>query len=188
MSLKYNQYYQTENLFGDPYPELIHFFATYPQKGKVLDLGCGQGRDAISIARLGYEVVGMDNSRVGIEQMIQIAERENLPLTGLVSNMYEMDDFTGFDFILLDSMFHFLKADLDKETGLIKKIMVGIDEGSHVIFCIQDSGKKVQILNEILNVDNIYSKLLDQSIEYLFEDKKTGHKSKSKYRLIIVRK
>lgn len=54
MTATYDKYYQTENLFGDPYPELIEFFANYPKKGKVLDLGCGQGRDAIAIAQLGY--------------------------------------------------------------------------------------------------------------------------------------
>ncbi len=188
MSIKYNQYYQTENLFGAPYPELIQFFATFPQKGKVLDLGCGQGRDAIPIARMGYEVVGIDHSKVGVEQMIEIAKRENLALTGLVSNIYEVDDFKDFDFILLDSMFHFLKADLHRETSLIQKIMTGMDVGSLIIFCIQDSGKKVKILNEIVKAFKTYSTIRDQPIEYLFEDKETGHKSKTKYRQIIVQK
>lgn len=37
MPVTYDKYYQTENLFGEPYPELIEFFAEYPRKGKVLD-------------------------------------------------------------------------------------------------------------------------------------------------------
>lgn len=41
MTVTYDKYYQTENLFGDPYPELIKFLTDYPKKGKVLDLGCG---------------------------------------------------------------------------------------------------------------------------------------------------
>lgn len=69
MKVAYDKYYQTENLFGKPYPELIKYFSTYPKQGKVLDLGCGQGRDSIPIARLGFDVTGIDNSRVGIEQM-----------------------------------------------------------------------------------------------------------------------
>jgi hypothetical protein len=44
----YDKYYKTENLFGDHYPELIEFLAQYPKKRRVLDLGCGQGRDAIT--------------------------------------------------------------------------------------------------------------------------------------------
>ena len=85
MTVPYDKYYQTENLFGKPYPELIEFFAEYSKRGKVLDLGCGQGRDAITLARLGYTVVGIDKSKVGVEQMNRIAEAESLTVTGKVS-------------------------------------------------------------------------------------------------------
>ncbi|MCB0845307.1 MAG: methyltransferase domain-containing protein, partial [Bacteroidetes bacterium] len=81
MKVPYDKYYLTENLFGKPYPELIEFFSQNPQKGKVLDLGCGQGRDAIALARLGYSVTGIDNSKVGIEQMNQVAQTEKLNLS-----------------------------------------------------------------------------------------------------------
>ncbi|MEZ4951696.1 MAG: methyltransferase domain-containing protein, partial [Saprospiraceae bacterium] len=76
----YDKYYQTEDLFGSPYPELIAFFTKLPSKGNVLDLGCGQGRDAIALARMGYSVTGIDNSSVGIKQMNQIAKNEKLDL------------------------------------------------------------------------------------------------------------
>lgn len=50
MTVTYDKHYETENLFGDPYPELIEFFDKYSRKGNLLDLGCGQGRDAIPLA------------------------------------------------------------------------------------------------------------------------------------------
>ena len=37
MAASYNSFYQTENLFGDPYPELIDFFANYPDKEYVFE-------------------------------------------------------------------------------------------------------------------------------------------------------
>ena len=186
MAVSYDSFYQTENLFGDPYPELIDFFTTYPRKGKVLDLGCGQGRDAIPLARLGYEVMGVDHSKVGIDQMSQIAKTENLPLIGWVADVYEFDDFANFDFVLLDSMFHFTKNDLQKETDLIKKIISKVDHDCLIVFCIQDTGKKVTILNEILNFEHQLHRLIDQKLEYIFEDPTTGHQSKTTYRMIIV--
>ena len=65
----YDKYYQTADLFGQPYPELIEFFQQYEPKGSLVDLGCGQGRNAIPLARLGYNITVIDSSKVGVEQM-----------------------------------------------------------------------------------------------------------------------
>ena len=142
MKVSYDNYYLTENLFGKPYPELIEFFLNTSKKGKVLDLGCGQGRDAIPLARIGFSVLGIDNSKVGIEQMNQIAKTEGLNLKGKVANIFEFNELAEYDFILLDSMFHFTKKDKKKETEFIKKIISKTKGGCLIIFCIQDTGKK----------------------------------------------
>ncbi|GAB4420923.1 MAG: hypothetical protein OHK0039_35150 [Bacteroidia bacterium] len=122
MTVAYDAYYQTENLFGEPYPELIAFFTEYPRKGKVLDLGCGQGRDAIALARLGYAVTGIDSSKVGVEQMNLIGQNEKLNLAGQLGDIYIFNNFDKFDIALLDSMFHFSKKDKKKEIELVKKL------------------------------------------------------------------
>ena len=88
MSTTYDELYETEDLFGNPYPELIDYFTSQSNKGRVLDLGCGQGRNAIPLARLGFEVTGVDLTKVGISQMNQIAKSENLTLVGVLSDMY----------------------------------------------------------------------------------------------------
>jgi tellurite methyltransferase len=188
MTVAYDKYYQTESLFGNPYPELMVFFAGYTKKGKVLDLGCGQGRDAIPIARLGFEVTGIDNSKVGIAQMTQIAKTEGLKLNGLFADIFEFDDFPAYDFVLLDSMFHFTKKDRKKETELIQKIISEIKNGCPVIFCIQDTGNKVEILNATIDFENPLTRLVDKAFEYIFEDNETGHQSKSEYKMIVVEK
>lgn len=152
MQETYDKYYQSENLFGEPYPELIDFFKYFPHKGKVLDLGCGQGRDAIAMARLGYKVTGIDNSKVGIAQMKDIATREHLEIEGLVDDIYTHDNYYDFDIILLDSIFHFAKKDKDREISLILKISKQIKTNGLICFCIQNTSKKVNILKDaILN-------------------------------------
>jgi SAM-dependent methyltransferase len=50
----YNKYYEKEAYFGKPYPGLVDYFMTYPERNVVLDLGCGQGRDAPFLGRIGY--------------------------------------------------------------------------------------------------------------------------------------
>ena len=188
MTASYNKYYQTENLFGNPYPELIEFFANHPNKGTVLDLGCGQGRDALAIARLGFQVTGIDSSKVGIKQMNDIAHSQGLPLTGIVTNIYDYLHFNEFDFILLDSMFHFAKNDKKREIEFIKKITLEIKKDCLIIFCIQDTGKKIAILNNVIDSVQKLEILKDKKFEYAFEDNETGHKSKTDYRMIVVRK
>lgn len=187
MSIPYNKYYQTENLFGNAYPELIGFFAEFPERGKVLDLGCGQGRDAIALARLGYNVLGIDNSKVGIAQMNQIAKSENLPLKGMVKDIYKYTDFDSYDFVLLDSMFHFAKKDLKKETEFIQTILSKVKKGCLVVFCIQDTGKKVAILNETIETKKPIEKILDKKFTYTYEDAESKHVSKTNYRMLVVK-
>ncbi|WP_273568527.1 class I SAM-dependent methyltransferase [Maribacter halichondriae] len=186
--MSYDIHYKTENLFGEPYPELIDFFANYPTRGKVLDMGCGQGRDAIPIARLGYEVMGIDNSKVGIEQMLQVAEKEGLNLKGKVSDIHKFSKYQDFDFVLFDSMFHFQKKDKEKETGLIKSTIKTVKPGCLIIPCIQDTGNKVKILNEAIDFENKLERLTNIKFNYTWEDKETGHESTTRYRMIVARK
>ncbi|MDO6674267.1 methyltransferase domain-containing protein [Tenacibaculum sp. 1_MG-2023] len=188
MKVTYDKYYQTENLFGEPYTELIEFLANYPKKGKLLDLGCGQGRDALALAQLGYNVTGIDNSKVGIAQMNEIGKTKNLDLVGIVADIYDFEQFDEFEIILLDSMFHFAKKDKKKEVGLIQKIISKVKNGGLVVICIQDTGNKVQILNQAIDFKKQLNRLADKKLKYIFEDKESGHKSETDYRMVIIEK
>ena len=188
MTVPYDKYYQTKNFFGEPNPELITFFTDYPKKGKVLDLGCGQGRNAIALARLGYSVTGIDSSKVGIDQMNQIARNENLKLVGHVIDINTIEGINKFDIILLDSMFHFSKKDKEKEIELIKKIISDMKGGCLLVVCIQNTGNKVQILNEVIDFEKKLNRIKVTEFKYIFEDKASGHKSSTDYTMIIVLK
>ena len=126
----YDKYYQEKNYFGDAYPELVTFFRKYPKKGKVLDLGCGQGRDALVLAKLGYDVTGIDISKVGINQMLDAANHLDLNIKGEVKDIYAYDQINPFDVILLDSMLHFYPKDHTKETQFYEKILNDMKVGS----------------------------------------------------------
>ncbi len=182
----YDKQYKTENLFGEPYPELIDFFSTHSKRGRLLDLGCGQGRDTIPIARLGYNVTAIDKSKVGIKQMILKSQKEGLKIQGYVEDIYKYNDFNRYDFILLDSMFHFYKKDKNKETGLIKRIFIKSKIGAVIVFCIQDTGKKVEILNKTINATHKAKVHKEIAFKYNWIDKDSGHNSFTNYKMIAI--
>jgi hypothetical protein len=120
--------------------------------------------------------------------MNKIGKNQNLTLKGIVADIYDFDQFEGFDIVLLDSMFHFAKEDREKEIALIQKIISEIEKGGLVVFCIQDNGEKVQILNESMDSVNQMKRLADKKFKYTFEDAESGHKSVTDYRMIVVEK
>lgn len=188
MNKVYDNYYQTENLFGAPYPELISLFKSLNTNLKVLDVGCGQGRDSLAIAQLGFEVTGIDNSAVGIEQLNQEAQAKGLKLTGLVEDIYTFTDFSHYDIILLDSMFHFLKKDKAKEVKLIEQIFNSIKPSCLVVFCIQDTKHKIKVLRDTIENKPFMKLTHNIPLTYCFRDKASGHTSNTPYRIVAASK
>lgn len=183
----YNQYYTTENLFGEAYKELVAFFESHTPKGQVLDLGCGQGRDAIALAKLGYTVTGVDNSSLGIQQMLSIAEKDKLPVSGIVDDVYTFTITDKYDIVLLDSMFHFYKKDKTKEVAFIERIIKELKPNGIICFCINHSGTKVKTLKNIFSNSAIPFEVINDSnfnYSYIYE----GQQSVSKYKMFIVKK
>ena len=186
--MEYDKYYQAENLFGSPYPELIEFYSTIKNKGRLLDLGCGQGRDSIPLAKLGFSVTGIDNSKVGIEQLNKIAEKEGLTLKGIIEDIYNYSQFTEFEFILLDSMFHFGKKERKKETEFLNRLIKNSKLDTLITICIQKTGKKIEILNSIILNNRDLVTVNQTDLIYVFEDKESNHRSETQYKMITVRK
>lgn len=57
-----------------PWPESVEFIKTLPKGMRILDLGCGNGRNSIYIAEQGFEVCGVDFA----VNMIKIAREKTI--------------------------------------------------------------------------------------------------------------
>ncbi|MDP4552803.1 class I SAM-dependent methyltransferase [Alkalihalobacillus macyae] len=170
----YDDYYLDENYFGNPYPGLVDFFRHYEPKGIVLDLGCGQGRDTLLLGELGYKVIGVDHSIVGIKQLNQEANDRNLDVEGVVGDVYEYQLPNEVDIVLLDSMLHFYKRDVEKETELMKGILAQLKEGGMFVNCILKGAKREKVLKQIIKespyeweiVTEVYTEYNEANAEY----------------------
>ena len=78
MPTDYDKVYQQQrHALGNPTQVFVDFFDQYQKtNADVLDLGCGQGRDTLFIARQGHHVVGVDLSQTGIDQLLEDAQAE----------------------------------------------------------------------------------------------------------------
>jgi len=74
----YNQ--KTEYFGSDPSKILAEHFGMIDQSKPVLDIGAGQGRHSIFLARKGFKVDAIDPSQVGLEQLSELSKKQNLPI------------------------------------------------------------------------------------------------------------
>ncbi|MGR3310863.1 MAG: class I SAM-dependent methyltransferase, partial [Candidatus Brocadiales bacterium] len=80
--------YDTEEyLFGkEPNLFLKEHIDILP-KGKALDLAMGEGKDAVFLAKNGYDVDGCDISEVAIKKAYRLAEENNVKINALVVDL-----------------------------------------------------------------------------------------------------
>lgn len=68
------RYRSTELLWSSEPNQFVRDFFNERKPGRVVDLGCGEGRNAIWLAEQGWQVTGVDFSQVALERAATLAE------------------------------------------------------------------------------------------------------------------
>lgn len=91
-------------------PELITFLESHPA-GRALDLGCGTGTNAITMARCGWQVTGVDFIRRAIHAGRRKAKAATVEVDFRVGDVTQLKGIQGqFDLVLDIGCFHSLSA------------------------------------------------------------------------------
>jgi len=92
-------------------PEVMEFIARTPP-GKALDLGCGTGTNAITLARHGWRVTGVDFIPKAILAARAKAARSGFAIDFLVESVTDLSGLSGpFDYVLDIGCLHALKEE-----------------------------------------------------------------------------
>lgn len=97
--------------------------------GKALDLGMGDGRNAVFLAQQGWEVLGIDLSEVGISRARERATRLGVKITALVQDADQFDYGSNrWDLvcIIYFSGYNFVR-------DLEKRVAASLRPGGHVV-------------------------------------------------------
>jgi SAM-dependent methyltransferase len=178
---EYNKYYQKRDFFGKPYPELLEYINRFDRTNKIIDLGCGQGRDVIAFGRMGFTVMGIDISDVGISQLNEIVRKENLAVTTAVMDYKAYENLLDYDIVLMNSMFHFYKNDIEEETKSLYWVLNEMKSKAKLILFVQESKSRINLIKKILmDMDLVISIELEKSILY--------EEFNSKFYFFVIRK
>lgn len=151
----YEKIYQTtEDACGAPFLEFEQFFAMHTNKKlSVLDLGCGQGRDALMIARLGHRVLGVDLSPTGVGQMVAVAKEEGLAVEGITADITTFKSTDTFDIILLDRVIHML-ASAEAKLALLEKAATLTRVDGHIL--IADTPSNLPMIERFFDTETTW--------------------------------
>lgn len=93
-------------IIGEPQPAVVELERDGWIKGAVLDAGCGMGEHTIHLARLGYDVVGIDFSRRAVEQARENAAWRRVSAPFEVADALHLGGQPRFDTVVDSALFH----------------------------------------------------------------------------------
>jgi SAM-dependent methyltransferase len=93
-----------------PDENLVHYLDNnLLQPGKALDLGCGPGRNAIYLAKQGWDVEAVDLSPEAIQWAKERADEANVKVNFILSDLFDLDiEEATYDLVYDSGCFHYV--------------------------------------------------------------------------------
>ncbi len=82
---------------------------------KVLDIGCGEGKDAVFLARNGYDVTAFDITDHGIEKTKRLADQVGVHINVFKADILDYRLSSEFDILFSSGVLHYVKPTYREE-------------------------------------------------------------------------
>lgn len=111
-----------------------------PDKGKLLLLGIGGGREAIPLAKMGFEVTGVDYVTEMVKRAIQNAEQRGVHIEGLVQEISNLDvPESEYDVVWISRAMYSCVPTRARRINMVKQIRQALKPGG-LFICQFHSG------------------------------------------------
>lgn len=102
-----NRFAGREKKLLNPEAKLVEWEHSFI-KGNVLDIACGEGRNALYLADLGYDVLAVDFSEVALTHLKEFARDHHLEITTKQIDCSKADAFRDFEMFYTIIVNHYL--------------------------------------------------------------------------------
>ena len=82
---------------------------------RLLDIGCGEGRNAVFFARNGYDVSAFDVSAKGVEKTLKLAERCGVRVNAFQADLLAFRLEDEYDILFSTGVLHYIPPELRAE-------------------------------------------------------------------------
>jgi len=82
---------------------------------KLIDLGCGEGRNAVAFARYGFDVVGLDVSEPGLEKTRRHAAEAGVDVRTVHADVLTCELDETYDVVFSTGTLHYLPREIREE-------------------------------------------------------------------------
>ncbi len=109
--MDYNSKYSKKEFYWGlkPHNLVVDSIQHLPKKAKVLDLGCGEGKNSFFLAKNNFDVTAIDISEKGIKKLNEFAQKEKLKIKADVSYIKSyLHDCEKFDAIFAMNVLQFI--------------------------------------------------------------------------------
>lgn len=106
---RFDESYRTTTppwVIGEPQPAVVDLERTGRIRGTVLDVGCGSGEHTIHLARLGYDVLGVDFSPAAVALARANAEAHRVSARFDLADALDLPADGRYETVLDSALFH----------------------------------------------------------------------------------
>ncbi len=126
-----------KSTFGNPSKEVKELVPYLKKDAKILDVGCGDGRHALYLVSLGFQVDAFDLSKNAIEKIDYLKQKNNLNIHTRVCDVLDYPFRYSYDLIIVHGVLQFIDKTKQPQVIELLKKWTNVN-GYHVIALFTD--------------------------------------------------